>query len=117
MKAFLIAAGIASIAAPAFAIDVGVVEEGGFKPSIFAAACTRLGVQVAQDHPVQFKSLQDLPPAVLEHAVYRLIGGCPVREVRWHGQTVFVAPQVGDTLPRLDMRPAQRDPGAVTRPR
>jgi hypothetical protein len=40
--------------------------------------------------PDELKKLGDLPPALLEHAVNRLIDGCPVREIVFGGQTYYL---------------------------
>ena len=79
---------------PAQALDPGVA----WSPSPVAplgpstAACARLGAQtVAPDGVRMFKRLDRLPWGVLEHAVWRTVGGCPVREIRYQGQTYYVA--------------------------
>lgn len=55
------------------------------------AACARLDSQtVAPDGVRIFKKLNELPWAVLEHAVWRRVGGCPVREIVYGGQTYYL---------------------------
>ena len=40
--------------------------------------------------PEARKKLGDLPPGLVEHAVNRLVNGCPVREIAWGGQTYYL---------------------------
>jgi hypothetical protein len=62
------------------------------------AACARLNNQaVAPDGVRIFKKLNELPWGVMEHAVWRTVGGCPVREIVFDGQTYYLVsgnPQV-----------------------
>jgi hypothetical protein len=39
--------------------------------------------------------LGDLPPAVEEHAIVRMVNGCPVREVVYNGQTYYLDAPLG----------------------
>ncbi|MDB5459950.1 MAG: hypothetical protein JWO72_1691 [Caulobacteraceae bacterium] len=66
-------------------------------------ACGALALRTAESHAVQLKRLGDLPPGFLQHAVLRVIDGCPVLEIRWQGQTYY-APSV----PRVHKVPAGR---------
>ncbi len=72
-------------------------------------ACARLENQtVAPDGVRIFKKLNELPWGVMEHAVWRTVGGCPVREIVFAGQTYYLA-SGNPQLERLD--PAARTPG------
>jgi hypothetical protein len=66
------------------------------------AACQRMTAQTVAPNGVPFKKLNELPWGVLEHAVWRKVGGCPVREVVYKGQTYYV----GSSLPTVDRSPA-----------
>jgi hypothetical protein len=56
-----------------------------------AAACGRLGAQtVAPDGVKIFKKLNELPWGLMEHAVWRRVGGCPVREIVFGGETYYI---------------------------
>jgi hypothetical protein len=53
--------------------------------------CAQLDTQtVAPDGVPLFKRLDKLPWGVLEHAVWREVGGCPVREIVYGGRTYYV---------------------------
>ena len=55
-------------------------------------ACAKLESQaVAPDGVRIFKKLNELPWAVQEHAVWRTVGGCPVREIVFEGETYYLA--------------------------
>ena len=101
MKALLFAFAASAVAGGALAatdpvriVPVQTIERG--PPT--GQACARLAQQtVAPDGVRLFKRLDQLPKGVLEHAVWRTVGGCPVREVVFGGQTYYVtsnAPQV-----------------------
>lgn len=65
-------------------------------------ACARLSNEtVAPDGVKLFKKLNELPKGVLEHAVWRTVAGCPVREIRYQGETWYVT----SNNPVLDDRP------------
>jgi hypothetical protein len=64
-------------------------------------ACAKLLTQTTAPDGTPFKKLGELPDAVQEHAVWRTVGGCPVREVVWNGQTYYV----GSSNPVLDSGP------------
>jgi hypothetical protein len=53
-------------------------------------ACAKLLTQTVAPDGTPFRRLDQLPPKVEEHAVWRTVGGCPVREVVWEGQTYYV---------------------------
>jgi hypothetical protein len=54
--------------------------------------CAKLDTQtVAPDGVPLLKRLDKLPMGMLEHAVWRTVGGCPVREVVIGGQTMYLA--------------------------
>ena len=57
-----------------------------------ADTCAKLDTQtVAPDGVPLLKRLDKLPTGLLEHAVWRRVGGCPVREVVVGGQTMYLA--------------------------
>jgi hypothetical protein len=65
-------------------------------------ACAKLDSQaVAPDGVRIFKKLNELPWGVMEHAVWRTVGGCPVREIVFGGQTYYLA-SGNPRLERLD---------------
>jgi hypothetical protein len=66
-------------------------------------ACGALALRTTGPNAVRLKRLGDLPPGVLQHAVLRVIDGCPVLEVRWQRQTYYVP-----SLPRVHKVPADR---------
>jgi hypothetical protein len=67
-------------------------------------ACAALETRtVAPDGVPLLKRLDQLPEAVRERAVWRTVEGCPVREVRYEGQTWYVI----TANPMLDSRPLQ----------
>jgi hypothetical protein len=72
-------------------------------PQPIAPACAKLETQTVAPNGTPFRKLNELPPAVIEHAVWRMVSGCPVREVVWQGQTYYVgssdAVLVGGPLP------------------
>ena len=118
MKAFLLTALIASAALPAFADSpqAAVIDKRGVVPPQLAgrsvtqvvpftpATCSALMQTTRHIGGVPLMRLDELPPGLLEHAVLRTVGGCPVREVVWNGQTYYVAP----TSPAvLDANPAR----------
>lgn len=73
------------------------------------AACAKLESQtVAPDGVRIFKKLNELPWGVMEHAVWRTVGGCPVREIVFGGQTYYLA-SGNPQIERLD--PVTRAPG------
>jgi hypothetical protein len=55
-----------------------------------APACAKLETQTVAPDGVPFRKLNELPQAAVEHAVWRTVSGCPVREVKWQGQTYYV---------------------------
>jgi hypothetical protein len=73
------------------------------------AACAKLDNQaVAPDGVRIFKKLNELPWGVMEHAVWRTVGGCPVREIVFQGQTYYLT-SANPRVERLD--PVVRAPG------
>ena len=65
-------------------------------------ACANLTQQtVAPDGTPLLKRLDQLPRGVMEHAVWRTVGGCPVREIVFGGQTYYMA-STNPQLERLD---------------
>jgi hypothetical protein len=55
-----------------------------------ALACAHLANRTAGPHGAPFRRLGDLPPAQLEHAILRSIGGCPVREIVLPGGVRYI---------------------------
>jgi hypothetical protein len=51
---------------------------------------------------VPFFKLNELPPGIAEHAVWRTVAGCPVREIVYRGQPYYIGP----SIPRLETGPA-----------
>ena len=86
----------------------------GRPPGAFVQApqvnlCAKLGTQtVAPDGVKMFRRLDQLPRGVMEHAVWRSVGGCPVREIVFGGQTYYVA-SATPRLERLDPATSRRD--------
>ena len=66
-------------------------------------SCAKLLTQTAAPDGTPFRRLDELPPKVEEHAVWRTVAGCPVREVVWEGQTYYV----GSSNPAFDSGPLQ----------
>jgi hypothetical protein len=54
------------------------------------AACAKLSTQTVAPDGLPLRKLGDLPGAIMEHAVWRTIAGCPVREIVYYGQTYYV---------------------------
>jgi len=71
-----------------------------------APACAKLLTQTAAPDGTPFRRLDQLPPKIEEHTVWRTVGGCPVREVVWQGQTYYV----GSSNPVLDSGPLTGSP-------
>ena len=68
------------------------------------AACAALAqLTVAPDGTPMLYKLTELPPGIAEHAVWRTVSGCPVREVVYKGQAYYM----GSSIPTLDNRPLQ----------
>jgi len=74
-------------------------------PETAVAACAALMNHAVGPGGVVFKKLNELPPGAAEHAVWRTVAGCPVREVVHQGRTYYLDPAV----PRLDNRPLTGD--------
>lgn len=116
MKALLLASLIAGAALPAFAYVPAAADNPGVvppqranrhevgDPTAVLATCSALMQTAKQIGDVPLLRLDQLPPAVLEHAVLRTIAGCPVREIVWGGQTYYVAPT---SPPVLDAEPVR----------
>ena len=64
-------------------------------------------VSVAPDGVRLFRRLDQLPKGVLEHAVWRTVSGCPVREIVFDGRTYYVT-SANPLIERLD--PVARGP-------
>jgi hypothetical protein len=123
MTPLLFAAALAlspTAAQPSQPFDAGMI-----RPFVqdFGAACARLGTLTVAPDGVPFRKLNELPPGLLEHAVWRRVAGCPVREVVYRGQTYYVGPSiprivsgpaVGNDAPGLDRGPLQGN--RLTRP-
>jgi hypothetical protein len=67
----------------------------------FAAACAPLMDHTVAPDGTPFRKLNELPPGIYERAVWRVVNGCPVREVVYKGQAYYIGP----SIPRLDARP------------
>ena len=75
---------------------------GSFIQAPKVNTCAKLGAQaVAPDGVRMFKRLDQLPNGVMEHAVWRTVGGCPVREIVFQGQTYYLS-ATDPQLERLD---------------
>lgn len=57
--------------------------------------CTRALANALGPDGLPLKKLGELPPAVEEHAVNRIVNGCPVREIVYAGQTYYLEAPVG----------------------
>jgi hypothetical protein len=67
-----------------------------------ASSCANLSTKtVAPDGVPMFKRLDQLPKGVMEHAVWRTVSGCPVREIVYGGQTYYLA-SANPRIERLD---------------
>jgi hypothetical protein len=101
MRAVLIAATLAAIAAPASAgLDTALIRPSNplLDQHRSQEACTRMIQQTADDGRAKLKRLDQLPWGLIEHAVLRSVGGCPVREVVYQGQTYWLQ----GTQPQVD---------------
>jgi len=97
MTPLLFAAALAG--SPAIAVQVQPAQD----PAKAAeAACTRLMTNTVAPDGTPFRKLNELPWGVFEHAVWRQVDGCPVREVVYKGQTYYV----GSSPPKLESGPA-----------
>jgi hypothetical protein len=75
---------------------------GSFVRPFQVNTCAKLDAQaVAPDGVRMFKRLDQLPRGLLEHAVWRTVGGCPVREIVFGGQTYYLS-SASPRLERLD---------------
>jgi len=82
----------------------GAVLVGSPQQLYAGQLCQRKAVQTLGPKfltPGDLKKLGDLPPGLLEHAVNRLVNGCPVREIVFGGQTYYLDMPVA-TLERVD---------------
>jgi hypothetical protein len=95
MTPLLLAAALAG--SPAIAVQVSPQD-----PKAAEAACQRMTTQTVAPDGTPFRKLNELPWGVVEHAVWRKVGGCPVREVVYKGKTYYV----GSAPPKLDNSPA-----------
>jgi hypothetical protein len=94
MIPLLFAAAVAGAPGPA-PITTFVVKGPG------TPACAKLLSQTVAPDGTPFRRLDQLPDKIEEHAVWRTVSGCPVREVVWQGQTYYV----GSSNPVLDSSP------------
>lgn len=93
MKAFLLALALsgAAIAVHAAApFDLPAARPNLLPVQPPSKSCAALETKTVAPDGVPFKRLDQLPPGVLEHAVMRTVGGCPVREIRYEGRTYYV---------------------------
>ena len=65
------------------------------------ATCGRSATQTLGPNGAPITKLGDLPPALEEHAVLRIINGCPVREIVYAGRTYYLDAPTGG-LERLN---------------
>ena len=74
-----------------------------------AKDCSQFGLQAVDPGGSGLKKLGDLPPGLLEHAVLRIVQGCPVREIVFAGQTYYLGVSGGQLEPidPVARRPAQ----------
>jgi hypothetical protein len=82
----------------------GAVLTGSPQQLYAGALCQKKAIQTLGPRyltPEALKKLGDLPPGLLEHAVNRLVNGCPVREIVWGGGTYYLDMPVA-TLDRVD---------------
>ena len=98
MRVVLSAVAVLALSSPAYAaFDGGMPVNRIRLPDDMTKACLALEREVAQQGWVKLKRLNELPPALLEHAVLRLVDGCPVREVVYRGQVYYVDPTAPPT--------------------
>jgi hypothetical protein len=93
---------------PGAPLPPGAVLTGSPQQLYAGAFCQKKAVLTSGPKfltPEAFKELGELPPGLLEHAVNRLVNGCPVREIVFGGQTYYLDMPVA-TLERAD--PAAR---------
>lgn len=112
MIPLLLAAVVASVH-PGQPSDPGGLLTAPVAPPEPPAACAKLETRTVAPDGTPFRKLNELPPGVIEHAVWRKVEGCPVREVVWRGQTYYVGsaeptilsgPLQGSRLKRYDSR-------------
>jgi hypothetical protein len=107
MSAALIAAALTALASPAMAPTTAAVTTilpapdaraappsslPGLDRSSISSPCLGLTQKTADARGAKFKRLDQLPWGLVEHAVLRSVGGCPVREVVYQGQVYWVEP-------------------------
>ena len=103
MKAVLLALAASSLAGSAMAVPEVMSSANPAAPQI-PVACAALETRtVAPDGVPLFKRLDQLPDAVRERAIWRTVDGCPVREIRYEGQTWYLV----SAKPTLDSSPLQ----------
>ena len=57
--------------------------------------CNRSTTQTLGPNGAPLQKLTELPPGVEEHAVLRMVNGCPVREIIFAGQTYYLDAPTG----------------------
>jgi hypothetical protein len=65
------------------------------------AACASQTTKTVGPDGARLWKLTELPPALQEHAVWRTVNGCPVREIVYAGQTYYIEggePQIEERL-------------------
>ena len=103
MRAVVLALAVSSLAGSAMAVPEVMSSPTPAVPQP-PEACARLEtLTAAPDGVPLFKRLDQLPEAVREHAVWRTVEGCPVREIRYQGRTWYVV----SANPLFDSRPLQ----------
>jgi hypothetical protein len=109
MRAVLLALAASSLAGSAFALPEVMSSPVPAAPQP-PADCAKLEtLTAAPDGTPLLKRLDQLPEAVREHAVWRMVEGCPVREIRFQGQTWYVV----TAKPQLDSGPLRASRGPV----
>jgi hypothetical protein len=63
--------------------------------------CQKQAVQTAGPDHAPLKKLGELPPGLLEHAIDRVVDGCPVREIVDGGRTYYLD-MASPTVERVD---------------
>ena len=103
MIAFLMAATMGAAALPATATPAATAPTFKFitlGPTL-PETCVSGRVTTLGPNGAPIMKLNELPPGVVEHAVWRTVNGCPVREVLFAGQTYYIEganPQLEEQL-------------------
>ena len=98
---------VSALAAAAVAAAPGASDRAATAAS---SACRDLIANADDVAPIRLKMLGELPPAYRQHAIYRVVRGCPVAEILVDGQTYYVpsivrpdgGPVIGNRIIRRD---------------